>query len=50
MNRPAPDALEILVNLIRQQRFTDSIQLLEERGIVTEQAQLFLLTAIGGGR
>jgi hypothetical protein len=43
----ADDAAK-LADLIKRKRLTPSIEFLEERGIVSEQAQLFLLTAIGG--
>jgi hypothetical protein len=37
-----------LAELIKQQSLTDSIQFLEQRGICSEEAQVFLLSAIGG--
>ena len=45
----ADDAAK-LANLIKQQRLTDWLQFLQERGIVSEEALVFLLSAIGGGK
>jgi hypothetical protein len=37
-----------LKRLRRRRKFTESLELLENQGIRSEQAQLFLLSAIGG--
>lgn len=41
----ASDAAQ-LASLIQKRRLTDAIEFLEERGLISEQAQVFLLTAI----
>jgi hypothetical protein len=37
-----------LANLIKRKRLTPAIEFLEQRGICSEEAQVFLLSAIGG--
>lgn len=45
----ADDAAK-LANLIKRKRLTPALDFLEERGILCQEAQVFLLSAIGGGR
>lgn len=43
----ATDDAARLAELIKQQKLTDSLQFLQERGICSKEAQIFLLSSIG---